>query len=89
MTATRRPRRRPWYRWPKGLRQAILERDNHLCQIRLPGCTMTADTVDHIRPVSQGGAWFEPTNLRAACRWCNTSRGDGRPTSAPTQSPNW
>ena len=55
------------------VRKRILERDRHECQVRLPGCTHVATTVDHITPVSWGGEWYEPTNLRAACSPCNTA----------------
>lgn len=56
--------------WPR-VRRTILARDNHTCQICLPGCTVTATTVDHIQPVALGGAWYDPDNLRAACTHCN------------------
>ncbi len=61
-------------RWRK-LREAILARDGHRCQIRLPGCTGQAREVDHIVPVEHGGAWWDPANLRASCARCNRSRG--------------
>jgi hypothetical protein len=68
---------RPEYRgaWPR-IRKAILERDNHLCQIVGPRCTTHATHVDHIIPVTQGGPWWEPTNLRASCQNCNLGRVD-------------
>jgi len=80
----------PWYRWPKGLRQAIMERDGHHCRIRLLGCKHTPDcyrcatVVDHILPVLSGGAWFDPANLRAACSPCNQSRRDFTQKIIPT-----
>jgi 5-methylcytosine-specific restriction endonuclease McrA len=52
----------------------ILRRDGHVCQLRLPGCTGTATTVDHRIPRSQGGTATE-SNLVAACRHCNSSKG--------------
>lgn len=57
-------------RLPKGwakIRARILARDGHLCQIRLPGCTVAATEVDHIHP----GDDHHPDNLRAACTHCN------------------
>lgn len=63
--------------WQK-IRRQILERDGGLCQIQLDGCTTTATQVDHITPVSHGGQWWEPTNLRAACAHCNNKRPDNR-----------
>ncbi|MGH9252819.1 MAG: HNH endonuclease [Acidimicrobiales bacterium] len=44
------------------------------CAIRIDGvCTLWATTVDHIIPVSEGGT-DHPSNLRPACRECNSSR---------------
>ena len=62
----------------KPIRKQVLERDRQRCQIGAPGCTGTATHVDHIVPLSRGGARFDPSNLRAACQTCNLSRGDGR-----------
>lgn len=59
----------PW----KTIRKRVLERDGHTCQVRLPGCTTTATTVDHIVPVSWGGDWYALDNLRAACAGCNAA----------------
>ena len=61
----------PWRR----IRQQVLERDQHQCQIRQQGCTRIATTVDHIQPLALGGEWYEPTNLRAACSYCNIKLG--------------
>lgn len=68
-------------RWPytgpwRRIRQQVLERDGHLCQIRGPNCTRLADQVDHIVPWDKGGAPYDPTNLRAACRRCNVGRAN-------------
>lgn len=58
------------------LRRRVLSDAGHQCQIRLAGiCTGRATTVDHIRPVSEGGAVLDPANCRAACRECNTYLG--------------
>ena len=67
----------PWLRgkWPV-VRRGILERDEHLCQIRGEHCTIDANHVDHIVSPRQGGAWWDPANLRAACARCNNSRPD-------------
>ena len=83
-------------RW-QALRPAILERDGHLCQIQLPGCTGTATDVDHIVPIAEGGRRLDPDNLRAACGWCNNARRRGRNRAliraleheAGQPSPNW
>lgn len=65
-------------------RAAVLERDGHRCQLRLDGCTVIATTVDHIRDRRIGGDG--PDNLRAACAWCNTSRGKPGRTDPDTVS---
>lgn len=38
-------------------------------------CGAPADTVDHIVPLSRGGT-DDPSNLRSACRACNTRKRD-------------
>jgi 5-methylcytosine-specific restriction endonuclease McrA len=70
--------KRPWYSgaWPR-VRLQILERDGYTCQIRGKGCTQIASQVDHVipvRPDGSGGAWWEPSNLRASCAHCNRQR---------------
>jgi 5-methylcytosine-specific restriction endonuclease McrA len=64
-------------RW-QAIRPGILNRDNHTCQIAGPGCTTQATDVDHIIPLNEGGQRLDPTNLRAACTHCNSSRGRTR-----------
>lgn len=69
------------------LRIRILERDSYRCQIRMTGCTVTADRVDHIIGWKQGGAWVDPANLQASCRSCNTAKryqGDVQPARLRT-----
>ena len=65
---------RPWQR----VRRQVLERDGYRCQIGYQGCTVQATQVDHIRPMSAGGAKYDPSNLRAACRTCNAARPSGQ-----------
>ena len=83
-------KRHPVYNapWPT-VRLAILNRDNHTCQIRSPRCTTNATQVDHIIPVLKGGAWYDPANLRASCAHCNNQRidrqQDTRWQTAPTK----
>lgn len=60
----------PWRR----IRLQILERDDYRCQIVAANCTTAANHVDHIVPVEQGGAPYDPANLRAACQRCNVGR---------------
>lgn len=76
----------------KPLRQSILQRDNHTCRIQLEGCTTHADRVDHITGWKQGGAWYDPANLQAACRSCNITKryqGDTPTTPEPRYSHTW
>lgn len=61
---------RAWRR----LRAAVLERDGHVCQVRLVCDGAPATHVDHIVPVVDGGR-DDPGNLRAACAACNLRRG--------------
>lgn len=63
--------------WPK-VRALVLERDQHVCQIRGPRCTVHATDADHIVPPNEGGAAFDPSNVRAACPQCNRGRGQAR-----------
>jgi 5-methylcytosine-specific restriction endonuclease McrA len=88
-----RTRTHPCYRsaaW-KRVRLIILNRDAWLCQVRLPGCTTRATTADHIVGLADGGAWYELTNLRAACRPCNSALAAHRTNGhrQPTPSRRW
>lgn len=53
----------------------VLDTMGRECMVRLPGCTGRATTRDHITPVAQGGT-DAPSNLRPACRPCNSKRGN-------------
>lgn len=48
-------------------------------------------TVDHIVPLSLGGAVADPANMRAAHRRCNMKRGTGRgkPRTDGDRSASW
>jgi 5-methylcytosine-specific restriction endonuclease McrA len=70
--------RSPAYR---RLRLWVLDRDRHQCQIRDAGCTHIGTEVDHIIARADGGEIYAPTNLRAACRHCNSARGAARTNS--------
>jgi 5-methylcytosine-specific restriction enzyme A len=81
----------PGHRWPwPQYRKAVLIRDRFTCQIRGPGCTVTATNVDYIVSWRDGGPMTMP-NLRAACEHCNKSRGaiDGRYARALGPSRRW
>lgn len=62
------------HRWAI-VRAYVLERDLYQCQIRGPLCTRSATEADHIRELAAGGAPYDPGNLRAACKPCNSQRG--------------
>lgn len=67
------PRMSSW-EWQQ-LRKLILARDAFRCQIRSSCCRLTATEVDHIEPPIEGGSFWDPANLRASCRPCNSTRG--------------
>ena len=52
-------------------RRSVLARDNHRCAY----CGAGADTIDHVRPRSRGGA-HEWSNVVAACVRCNHRKAD-------------
>lgn len=54
--------------------RALVLAGSPLCELRILCDGATADTVDHILPVASGGT-HELSNLRPACRSCNSSRG--------------
>jgi len=60
-----------WTAGYRRLRLAVLDRDGWACQIQGPRCTRAATEVDHIVARADGGAVYDPANLRAACRACN------------------
>jgi 5-methylcytosine-specific restriction endonuclease McrA len=57
------------------VRQVVLDRDGRVCQIQLDCCTRVATQVDHIIAAADGGAHYDPENLRAACAPCNRKLG--------------
>ncbi len=81
---------KPQYSGPwQQVRATILARDRNLCQIKLIGCTTRATQVDHIIRVTDGGEWFEPGNLRAACAFCNRRREAHRTPQSAQPSRAW
>ena len=59
----------------KRLRLFVLDRDRWVCQVREHGCKHDATAVDHIDATIEGGAFWDPANLRATCKHCNSIRG--------------
>jgi 5-methylcytosine-specific restriction endonuclease McrA len=58
------------------LRKRVLAAARYRCQIGTPGvCKGTATTLDHIRPLAEGGSLLDPANCRAACGPCNALDG--------------
>jgi 5-methylcytosine-specific restriction endonuclease McrA len=66
--------KRLWTRRYRLLRYYVLARDRNVCQIRGPNCQHVATCVDHVVDRADGGAVYDPTNLRAACVPCNSWR---------------
>lgn len=59
--------------WRK-LRATVIERDQGLCQIQGPGCTVIATHADHVTAKINGGP-DTTDNTAAACEHCNLSKG--------------
>jgi 5-methylcytosine-specific restriction endonuclease McrA len=62
-------------RWRK-IRAVVLERDNHVCQVRRPGCVGTADQVHHLYGVLGPVGTENPAHLVACCEPCNHAVGN-------------
>jgi len=57
------------------LRLFILRRDKYLCQHCLrQGVVTVATDVDHIIPLSRGGARLDPANLQGLCETCHNRK---------------
>jgi 5-methylcytosine-specific restriction endonuclease McrA len=80
-----RPQRRRGTRRQRArreLRRTCLQRQGykcHYCQIPISDMDGTA-TLDHVMPVSKGGAVFDLDNCVAACGPCNTAKADALPS---------
>lgn len=68
------------YAWQKR-RERIMARDNGLCQIKGPSCTIVAGEVDHKvhKAAARAAGWTEAriedeSNLQAACSTCHKSK---------------
>lgn len=62
------------YAWQR-LRLFVLRRDRYLCQHCLKQDIVTIATdVDHIIPLSKGGARLEPDNCQSLCRTCHNRK---------------
>ena len=59
------------YDWDWRRLRAVFLRNHPVCEIRHYCRGEPATDVDHIVPISQGGARLDETNLQAACRRCH------------------
>jgi len=64
-------------------RALVLQRDHHLCRLRLDGCTTLATCVHHTRGKAAGD---DPAHLMAACASCNLKIGDPAKHNPPARS---
>lgn len=64
--------RLPWSTWAT-IRLSVFQRDNYAC--RYCGASGVPLDCDHVIPLSRGGT-NDKTNLVAACKPCNCSKGD-------------
>lgn len=68
-------KKRGFYKWPawRKIRQRALDRDHHLCQLRLSKkCTRFATEVHHIKPIDEFPELaLDLDNLTSACWWCH------------------
>lgn len=65
--------------WRQVRLEVLAERG--LCEIRGPKCAGIATEVDHIIPVLAGGARLDKSNLRPACKKCNSGRASSEKAS--------
>ena len=56
----------------RAVRHEVLQRDPN-CRLRLSGCTVRSQEVDHIVRPFDGGT-HEPANLRGVCKSCHRQR---------------
>lgn len=62
----------------KAVRLYVLDRDGWQCQVKGKRCIGSASEADHVVPLADGGAMYDPHNLRAACKPCNGERAARR-----------
>jgi 5-methylcytosine-specific restriction protein A len=63
---------------------------NPLCQYCLPSRLTAATVVDHVEPISKGGAVFDLENLKSSCVPCHSRKTARGPEAgaARTQKPS-
>ena len=58
-------------RW-RGLRNLYYQRNPLCAQCNRNGITKAGDCVDHIKPISEGGDFYEWKNLNTLCNKCHS-----------------
>jgi 5-methylcytosine-specific restriction endonuclease McrA len=74
---------RAWRR----IRAQVLIRDGNVCQIRLPGCTETAEHVHHT--MGRAATGDDERFLAAACAHCNLQLGAPNTDPEPLPRSRW
>jgi len=57
-------------------KRKVYERDHHTCGYCLTRLSSTNRTIDHIIPISRGGAKFDYKNVVSCCSECNGKKGN-------------
>jgi len=65
------------YAWSKYSKAFLRKPENQICKLHLPGCTIIARCVDHIKPPrnKHDPLFKDPKNHQAACIHCNSVKG--------------
>jgi 5-methylcytosine-specific restriction protein A len=65
------------YKWQKYRERFFHNPDNQICKLHLPGCTIIATEIDHVRAPSgpQDPLFWMASNHQPACRHCNSIKG--------------
>lgn len=59
----------------RAVRRSVLIRDGYMCRLKVAKrCRGWANSVDHTVRPEDGGAFYDPANLKACCVPCNTSK---------------
>lgn len=65
-------------RWSKYSKWFLAQPDNQICKLHLPGCTMLAQCVDHIKAHNgeRDPLFWDANNHQPACIHCNSVKGN-------------
>ena len=70
--------------WQRTRRQFLSE--HPLCvHCAVAGLRVPAHHVDHVQPVSEGGAWFDVENLQGLCAACHSVKTRGENGCKPRE----